>query len=72
MGISALGLVAAIGFLALFVGLSALLVLWVAAIVRWLDLDEADFSVGHKGVAIHLEELSIPVDRLVSGDLRSS
>lgn len=55
MSISALGLVAAMGFLALLAGLSALLILWVAAVVRWLDLDKADFSVGHKGLTIHME-----------------
>lgn len=58
MGISPLGFVAVMGVVALLAVLGGLLVLWVAAVVRWLDLDQADFSVGHKGVSIHMERRS--------------
>lgn len=49
MGISLL-----LGLIALVAVVGVLCVL-MGVMVRWLDLDLADISVGHKGLSIHME-----------------
>lgn len=65
MGISLL-----LGLFALVAVVVVLYVVLMGAVVRWLDLDKADFSVGHKGVSIHMERR--PRGQPTSGAKRSA